>query len=54
MIVCLGIVIIAENVVEDLENPSSNVRPALDVSDNGGGDDEQPILPVQSLREASR
>ncbi len=50
----LGTVTIAENVVGVPGSPSSNVRPALDVSDNGGLDDEWPILPVQSLREASR
>jgi len=47
-----GTVLIAENVVEGLESPSSNVRPALDVLDHGGRDDERPILPGQSLREA--
>jgi len=51
---CPGIVTIAESVVEDLENPSSNVRPALDASDNGGRDDERPYCREQSLREAPR
>lgn len=53
MIHCLGIVTIAENVVEDQENPSSNVRPVLDVTDNGGREDEYPYHREPSLREAS-
>ena len=54
VLICLGIVLIVENVVEGLGSPSNSVRLALDASDHGSRDDEQPILPEQSLREAPR
>lgn len=52
LIVCPGIVLTVENVVEGLERPSNSVRPALDASDHGGREDERPYCREQSLREA--
>jgi len=51
-IVCPGIVLTAENVAEGLGSPSSSVRPVLDVTDNGGREDEYPYHREQSSREA--
>jgi hypothetical protein len=53
-LICPGIVLTVVNVVEGLESPSNSVRPALDVSDNGGRGDEYPYCREQSLREAPR
>jgi hypothetical protein len=53
-IVCPGIVLTAENVAEGLGSPSSSVRPVLDVTDNGGREDEYPYCREQSLRGAFR
>jgi len=49
-----GIVSTAENVAEGLGSPSSSVRPVLDVTDNGGREDEYPYCREQSLRAAPR